>query len=111
MKLDPKYIVGFVDGEGTLNVVRYPDGRIRPQFLVFNTNKEILESIKETLELNAPIFKVSRVNDKIKRRKDCFRLQARSKNDITKVIKFFENNKPVVKIKDYEIFKQAFLSW
>jgi hypothetical protein len=111
MKLDAKYIVGFVDGEGTLNVVRYPDGRIRPQLLVFNTNREILESIKETLNLNSPIFKVSRVNDAIKRRKDCFRLQARSKEDIIKIVKFFENNKPVVKIEDYKIFKQAFDSW
>src|SRR3989344_5926396 len=88
MKLKPWYIVGFVDGEGTFNFVRYPDGRIRPQFLVFNTNKEILEKIKETLNLNCPIFEVVRVLDIIKRRKKCYRLQARSRDYIDKVVDF-----------------------
>ena len=45
-ELDSGYIVGFTDGEGTFNLVKYPDGRIRPQFLLFNTNREILEKIK-----------------------------------------------------------------
>ncbi|MBS3092521.1 hypothetical protein J4466_03825 [Candidatus Pacearchaeota archaeon] len=86
--LKPEYIVGFADGEGTFNFVRYPDGRIRPQFLVFNTNREILEKIKETLNLNCPIFEVVRLFDMIKRRKKCYRLQARSREYIDKVVDF-----------------------
>ncbi|HRZ85450.1 MAG TPA: hypothetical protein P5277_01590 [Candidatus Paceibacterota bacterium] len=77
--IDFNYIVGFTDGEGTFNVVNYPDGRIRPQFLLFNTNKAILEQIKLTLNLNCPIFEVSRVSDFIFKRKKCYRLQVRSR--------------------------------
>jgi len=111
MELESYYITGFVDGEGTFNLVRYPDGRIRPQFLVFNTDKSILEQIKETLKLNCPIFEVMRIKDLIKKGKKCYRLQARSKEDIRKVIQFFDQNLPIVKSKDYEIFKKAYSDW
>lgn len=111
MKLDKNYIIGFIDGEGTINITKYPDGRIRPQLLVFNTDREILESIKETLELDSPILRVVRVKDVIKRRKPCFRLQVRSKKDIQKVVNLFEEFKPVVKSKEYEKFKKAYDHW
>lgn len=111
MKLEPGYILGFVEGEGTFNLVRYPEGRIRPQFLVFNTNREILESIKETLKVNAPIFEVSRVEDLIKRTKNTYRLQVRSKEDLVKVVRFFEKRRPIVKRDDYKIFKDCFDNW
>lgn len=110
-ELDPGYIVGFVDGEGTFNLVKYPDGRARPQFLVFNTNIEILEKIKRVLGLECPIFEVNRVEDFIRSRKKCFRLQARSRRDIEKVLNFFNKNKPIVKARDFEIFKEAFEDW
>ncbi len=45
-KIKSFYIVGFTDGEGTFNLVRYPDGRIRPQFLLFNTNRENQRNIR-----------------------------------------------------------------
>ena len=109
--LEPYYIVGFVDGEGTFNLVRYPGGRVRPQFLVFNTNKEILKSIKLTLGLNSPILEVVRVKDVIKRRKRMFRLQVRAKADITKVANFFDKNLPIVKKADYEVFRKYFEKW
>ncbi len=105
------YIVGFTDGEGTFNMVRYPDGRVRPQFLLFNTNKEILERIKQTLKLDCPIFEVVRVKDVIKRRKKCYRLQARSREDIEKIIRFFNKNTPIIKNEDFELFKIAYENW
>jgi hypothetical protein len=111
MILDDSYIVGFTDGEGTFNLVRYPDGRIRPQFLLFNTNKQIIESIKETLNLKCPIFEVSRVKDLIKRRKKCYRLQARSKEDIYKVADFFDKHRPIVKSNQYVTFKNSYDKW
>ena len=111
-ELDSGYIVGFTDGEGTFNLVKYPDGRIRPQFLLFNTNREILEKIKETLKLNSPIFEVVRVKDDlIQSRKKCYRLQARSKEDIEKVIFFFDKNIPIIKREAYGIFRNAYTNW
>ena len=94
MILGPFHIVGFADGEGTFNLIKYLKGRIRPQSLLFNTNKEVLESVKETLRLNAPIFEVSRVDDLINRNEVCFRLQVRSKDDLKKVIDFFSKYPP-----------------
>jgi hypothetical protein len=110
-KLDAYYIVGFTDGEGTFNLVKYPNGRIRPQFLLFNTNLEVLEEIKKTLELDCPIFEVVRVNDIIKRRKKCYRLQARSKQDIEKILTFFNKNQPIIKNRDFKIFKECYENW
>ncbi len=104
-RINSGYVVGFSDGEGTFNLVKYPDGRIRPQFLLFNTNLKILEQIKKYLKINSPIFEVSRT-DNIFRRKKCYRLQARSKEDINKIVIFFDKNKPIVKKKDYFIFKK-----
>ncbi|MBI2542770.1 MAG: LAGLIDADG family homing endonuclease [Candidatus Aenigmarchaeota archaeon] len=111
LKLEPHYIVGFVDGEGTFNLVKYPKNRIRPQFLVFNTNKEILESIKNTLDLQSPILEVVRMKDLIKRRKRMYRLQVRSKEDIEKVIEFFDKYLPKIKKADYGIFRKYFDLW
>ena len=111
MMLEKWYIIGFIDGEGTINLTKYPNNRLRPQLLVFNTNKEILESIKETLNLSAPILRVSRVNDKIRSRKECFRLQVRSKEDIIKIIKLFEEHNPIVKKEEYKKFKKCFEEW
>jgi hypothetical protein len=111
LKLNENYIVGFVDGEGTFNSVKYPDGRVRPQFLVFNTNKGILKAIKSTLRLKAPILEVSRVKDVIRRRKKMYRLQVRSKDDIQKVIKFFNKFPPIVKRLDYMHFKKIYEKW
>ena len=105
------YIVSFTDGEGTFNLVRYPYGRVRPQFLLFNTHKNILEEIKRTLNLDCPIFEVSRVKDLIKRRKKCYRLQARSKKDIEKIVLFFDKNKPIIKKQDFELFKESYKKW
>jgi len=111
MELKPDYIVGFTEGEGTFNVVKYPKGRVRPQFLLFNTNKQILEHIKETLKLNCPIFEVSRVRDIIQRRKKCYRLQARSREDIKKVYSFFERYPPIIKTEQYNKFKIYYQKW
>ena len=68
--LDAGYIVGFADGEGTFNLVKYPDGRIRPQFLLFNTNKQILDYCSDFLkelgvESNLSLRKKS-IKDKLK---------------------------------------------
>lgn len=110
-EINSNYIVGFTDGEGTFNLIRYPDGRIRPQFLLFNTNLEILEEIKKTLGLNCPIFEVVRINDLIKRRKKCYRLQARSKEDIKKLLIFFDKNPPLIKNEEFKIFERAYRDW
>lgn len=111
MKLKPYYIVGFIDGEGTIGTVKLSKNRVRPQLLVFNTNKEILESIKESLELKAPIFEASRINDGIKRKKICYRLQVRSKNDLINVYNFLNRYQLIIKLNDFIKFKDCFDNW
>ncbi|MBM3303879.1 MAG: hypothetical protein FJY76_02190 [Candidatus Aenigmarchaeota archaeon] len=91
------YIVGLIDGEGTISVVRYPDGRVRPQVLLFNTHIGVLELVKNKLKLSAPILKVSRINDGINRKKEMYRLQIRSKEDIRKMFDVFERCPPIIK--------------
>ena len=112
MKVEESYIVGLIDGEGTINLVKYPDGRIRPQVLIFNTHRKILEIIKKQLNLTAPILKTSRVNnDKIKRKRITYRLQIRSKEDIKKIFNIFEKYPPIIKRKDYKKVRKFVISW
>ena len=40
-----------------------------------------------------------------------YRLQARSKEDIIKVINFFDKNPPRIKKTDYVIFRKCFKIW
>jgi hypothetical protein len=111
MELDEGYIVGLIDGEGTVSVVRYPDGRVRPQVLLFNTYRDVLQLVKTRLNLRAPILKVSRVSDGITRKKDMYRLQIRSKDDVRIVFEMFERHPPVIKNEDYKSVLKATESW
>lgn len=111
MKLEEGYIVGPIDGEGTISVVRYPDGRVRPQVLLFNTYKQALELVKTTLKLKAPILKVSRVNDGIARRKEMYRLQIRAKTDVKNIFEVFERHPPIIKKEEYRRVLELTQSW
>ncbi len=111
MKLEEAYIVGLIDGEGTISVTKYPDGRLRPQVLVFNTFREILELVKSTLQLNSPILEASRVEGDIKRKKITYRLQIRAKEDVKKVFDVFERHPPIIKNKDYKKVLEIAQSW
>ena len=111
MKLEESYIVGLIDGEGTISVVRYPDGRIRPQVLIFSTNKTVLELVKMSLNLKAPILTVTRVNDGIRRKKEMYRLQIRAKSDIMNVFGVLDRHPPIIKNKEYKKVLKLTQSW
>jgi len=51
---DLKYIAGFFDGEGTIGVYR-DEGYHRVRIQIANTNKEILEWIKSTVDIGGNI--------------------------------------------------------
>lgn len=109
--METGYIVGLIDGEGTISLVRYPDGRVRPQVLVFSTTRRILELVKSTLNLKAPILKVSRVNDGITRRKEMYRLQIRAKSDVNRVFAVFKKHPPIIKKDEYTHVLKTTESW
>lgn len=111
MQLEESYIVGLIDGEGTISVVRYPDGRVRPQVLVFNSFRRVLELLKETLQLKAPILEASRVDGDIKRKKTTYRLQIRAKDDVKKVFEILERHPPIIKHEDYRRVLDLTQSW
>lgn len=111
MNIEESYIVGLIDGEGTINIINYPDGRVRPQVLVFNTNKDVLKIIKEKLQLKAPILTVSRTNDGIKRTKKMYRLQIRAKTDVQKIFEILEKHPPIIKNKEFKTVKELTKSW
>ena len=52
-KLEPAYIAGFIDGEGCIMFSKQKNSHLRntyhyvPRIIIGNTNKEILEQIKE----------------------------------------------------------------
>lgn len=40
-----------------------------------------------------------------------YRLQVRSREDLTKVVKMFDKNMPIVKLGDYKRFRVSFDEW
>ena len=101
-EITDEYIVGLIDGEGTISITRYPDGRERPQVLIFSTCKEVLDLIKEQKSLTGPVMKVSRVHDNLDRNKDCYRLQMRSKADVKKMFNLLKEHPPIIKKEEFE---------
>lgn len=110
-KITDEYIVGLIDGEGTISITRYPDGRERPQVLIFSTFKEVLEKIKKQKSLTGPVMKVSRVGDNLNREKDCYRLQMRSREDIRKMFDLLREHPPIIKRKEFKDVYQETRDW
>ncbi|MFB6099948.1 MAG: hypothetical protein ABEK16_01625 [Candidatus Nanohalobium sp.] len=107
-KISDEYIVGLIDGEGTISITRYPDGRERPQVLIFSTCKKVLDQIKSQKSLTAPVMEVSRVGDNLDRKKDCYRLQMRSREDVRKMFDMLKEHPPIIKKKEFvEVYKQT----
>jgi hypothetical protein len=109
-KLNPNYIVGFVDGEGCFNVSfnKHKDNRILEVRLLFEIelredDVEILERIKETLNCgNIYYLNYSRYKKWIPH----YKYKVSNIKDITsKVIPFFkENPLQAKKKKDFAFF-------
>ncbi|PSG99442.1 MAG: hypothetical protein BRC29_04975 [Nanohaloarchaea archaeon SW_7_43_1] len=110
-KITDEYLVGLIDGEGTINLTKYPDGRERPQVLIFNTCKKILDEIKRQRSLTAPVMKVSRVGDNLDRKKNCYRIQMRSRSDIRKMFELMKEHKPIIKKQEFEELFESTKNW
>lgn len=112
-KLDARYIVGLVDGEGSfhINIRRWPKNKngysVSAEFSMdlLDEDVEILRSLQQTLECGTVIPK--------RQRKDKWRLQARyhvtNLKDINEIIvPFFKENPPQFPTKktDFEVWCQ-----
>jgi hypothetical protein len=114
MNLNPDYIVGLVDGEGSFTVyIRDIDKVMKvkrrvvvePKFYIkiVEKDKDILFALKNFFECGSVYFqKDTRPNDQ-----NCYRYEVYNRNDLMKVIiPFFQNNKLKFRSKrtDFDIF-------
>lgn len=112
--LNPDYIVGLVDGEGSFTVyVRDPSSskkvkrrvKVEPKFYVklIEKDKEILYTLKEYFKCGSVYFqKDSRPNHQ-----NCYRYEVYKREDLNKIIiPFFKKNKLrfFSKKNDFDIF-------
>ena len=112
--LNPNYIVGLVDGEGSFTVyIRNPDlkkkakrrTKIEPKFYLklIEKDKDILYELKDFFSCGNVYFQV----DKRKNHQNCYRYEVTNRNDLEKVIiHFFKKHqlKLVSRRKDFKIF-------
>jgi len=112
--LNPNYIVGLVDGEGSFTVyIRNPDlkkkvkrrTKAEPRFYLklIEKDKDILYELKDFFGCGNVYFQV----DKRKNHQNCYRYEVANRNDLEKVIiPFFKKHqlKLASKRKDFEIF-------
>ena len=112
--LNPNYIVGLVDGEGSFTVyIRNPDlkkkvkrrTKAEPRFYLklIEKDKDILYELKDFFGCGNVYFQVN----KRKNHQNCYRYEVANRNDLEKVIiPFFKKHqlKLASKRKDFEIF-------
>ena len=99
-KINPNYIVGLVDGEGSFTVyVKNPDSKklvkrrtkVEPRFYLklIEKDKEILYSLKKYFGCGNVYFQP----DKRENHQDCYRFEVANRNDLEKIIiPFFKLN-------------------
>ena len=115
--LDPSYIVGLIDGEGSFTVhVSRKDSqrngkkrraRIEPKFYVklAEEDKEILYQLKQYFNCGNVYLQ----KDRRSGHKDCYRYEVTNRKElINKIIPFFQKNKNRLRSKkrDFETFVQ-----
>jgi hypothetical protein len=115
-KLNPNYIIGLVDGEGSFTAyVKNPDSKkkvkrrtkVEPRFYLklIEKDKKILYELKDYFGCGAVYFQP----DQRKNHQDCYRFEVANRNDLEKVIiPFFKKNSLRLRSKkgDFEIFCQ-----
>lgn len=114
MELNPDYIVGLVDGEGSFTAyVKDPDSKkkvqrrtkVEPRFFLklIEKDKEILYELKKFFGCGNVYFQ----KDKRANHQDCYRFEVANRNDLEKIIiPFFKSNSLRLRSKngDFEIF-------
>jgi hypothetical protein len=112
--LNPDYIVGLVDGEGSFTVyVRNPEKKkrvkrrviIEPKFYVklVEKDKDILYELKRFFKCGNVYFQ----KDKRKNHQDCYRYEVGNRKDLKEIIiPFFKQHRLKLqsKRKDFELF-------
>jgi hypothetical protein len=112
--LNPDYIVGLVDGEGSFTVyVRDPElptrssrrVKVEPKFYVklVEKDKEILDHLRQFFECGSVYFQ----KDTRPHHQNCYRYEVYNRGDlIQRIIPFFKENKLKFpsKRRDFEIF-------
>ena len=108
--LNPEYVIGLVDGEGSFSV-RIPNAKRRAKVeLTFSLklrhhDKEILSELQKFFGCGNIYIQ----RDKRKNHSLCYRFEVHNKKDIIdKIIPFFEKNSPKIPSRktDFELFKQ-----
>ena len=114
MEINPNYIVGLVDGEGSFTAyVKNPDSKkevkrrtkVEPRFYLklIEKDKKILYKLKKFFGCGAVYFQ----KDKRENHQDCYRYEVANRNDLEKIIIPFFRNNPLnlhSKRRDFEIF-------
>ena len=114
--LNPNYIIGLVDGEGSFTVyVRNPDEKKKvkrrvkaePRFYLrlIEKDKDILYQLKKSFGCGNVYFQ----KDKRPNHQDCYRYEVANRTDLEKVIiPFFKKHQPKIRSrsKDFKIFCQ-----
>jgi hypothetical protein len=114
MELNPNYIVGLVDGEGSFTAyVKDPDSskivqrrtKVEPRFFLklIEKDKEILDELKKFFGCGNVYFQ----RDRRANHQDCYRYEVANRGDLEKIIiPFFKRNSLQLRSKksDFEMF-------
>ena len=117
-ELNPEYVVGLVDGEGSFTIyVKNPDSikevkrrvRVEPRFFLklIEKDKEILDELKKFFGCGNVYFQ----KDTRPNHQHCYRYEATNRHDLQEIIiPFFKKNSLKLRSKksDFEIFCQLF---
>ena len=109
--LNPEYVIGLVDGEGSF-YVRVNEDPKRRNKIEFKFSVKLRHQDKEILDQLIQFFGCGNVylqKDPRPNHTDCYRFEVNKKEDIfNKIIPFFTKNPPKIqsRMRDFELFKQ-----
>ena len=119
MKLTKDWIVGFIEGEGSFYSQKqkhYKDKEyVYPRFSISQKDKEILEKVRDFLEMGHITKHKSSYqgknlkNPQNKKYDSCYKLQVQNKKDCKKLANMLEGNiRSKARKEDFEWWKELF---
>ncbi len=105
-KISADYVVGLVDGQGNFSVI-LSHKRHYPKFVLNSKSQFIVRQMRD-------FFRVGKIAVQRPRKKAHSTIYAYTvarHDEIGVIVDFFTLNRPIVKAKEFERFKECYLNW
>jgi hypothetical protein len=105
-KISPDYLIGYIDGQGNFSIIS-SHNHYYPKFVVTSKNQVMIRKIQDFFGVG----KISALKPRKATHSTIFVYTVTKYDELKKIIDFFSINPPMAKSKEFEKFKNSFISW